>query len=149
MLLSDENAAPNRRAAHVVHLLLLKFPFLFFPFIPSFSPPLSPKRCSAAAESLLSLQASVAPVKVFEWMLGFHCTQLFLHALGCKKTDRKFCLHQRPPSHTNEVLWGRKAAKRSVYLFLNNGNVRESHPGYLLILFYLMRKVKDRIPFTR
>lgn len=58
----------------------------------AFCPPLL-----AEAESPLSLQASAAPVKVFEWTLGFHCAQLFLGALGCGETDRKFCLHQ--PSH--------------------------------------------------
>lgn len=52
----------------------------------------------AAAESLLlllllllSLRATEAPVKVFEWMLGFHRAQLFLNALGCRETERKRC----------------------------------------------------------
>lgn len=81
--------------------------------------------------------------------------RLSLHSIifprtGMQKDRQEVLPPSAPPfPHQREVLWGRKAAKRSVYLFLNNGNVTKSHPGYLLILFYLMRKVKDRIPFTR
>ncbi len=100
LLLSNEMTAPAQRAAHALLLLFFVPSLHFSPFCLSLcSPPLSPVR-AAAAESLLSLQASAAPVKVLEWMLGFHCAQLLTQCTGMQR-DREEALPPSTPLHLN------------------------------------------------
>lgn len=96
LLFSSEITAPIQRAARALLLLLFFFPPLLLFFLCLYSSSVSWPLLRGAAESLLSLQASAAPVKVFEWMLGFHRAQLFLNALGCRET-REEALPPSPP----------------------------------------------------
>jgi len=148
LLFEIEISTSNGRAALTI------LPFLLFSFYPSnclvFCPQLSD-----AAESLLSLQASAASVKDLEWMRGFRFAQLFLNALGCRETDRKFSLHQLPLHLHRQAIqasafppqWEVLCGKAEIFVryLLPNNHIKSLTPSCSFI-YCLIHKSQRSVP---